>query len=53
MCQNCDDPEMAEARHGLSRREKLARDEGYGDYMYEQEKDRELEKEMEKEGKDV
>lgn len=42
MC-NCTDPEMHEARHGLSRREKIARDPGYGDWLYEQEKDRRLE----------
>lgn len=46
MCQNCDDPEQYDARHGLSRREKFARDPDYGDWMYEQARDRELEKEQ-------
>lgn len=46
------DPEQYEARHGPSRREKLRRDEGYGDWKLEQAKDRELEKEADKEGKE-
>lgn len=50
MCQKCDDPEQYEARHGLSRRERLRNDPDYGDYMYEQMRDRELEKEADKEG---
>ena len=45
----CDDPEQAEKRHGLSRRERLARDPDYADWLYEQRKDREIEKEMDKE----
>ena len=43
----CTDPEMAEARHGLSRRERLQRDPDYGDWLYEQEKDRRMEEEEE------
>lgn len=42
----CSDEEQAEARHGLSQREKLARDPDYGDWMYEQARDRELDKEQ-------
>lgn len=38
MC-DCTDEEMAEARHGLSRRERLERDPSYADWVYEQEKD--------------
>ena len=44
----CDDPEMAEQRHALSRGERLARDPDYADWLHEQRKDRELEKEMDK-----
>lgn len=47
-----DDPEQYEARHGLSRRERLQRDPAYGDWLYEQQRDKELEKEMDKEGSD-
>lgn len=47
----CSDEEQADARHGLSRREKLARDPDYGDWLYEQEKDRKMEEEDEKGGK--
>jgi len=47
-CGNCDDSEQAEQRHGLSQRERLARDPNYADWLYEQRKDREIEKEMDK-----
>lgn len=41
----CTDEEMAEARHGLSRRERLRNDPDYGDWMYEQKRDRKMEAE--------
>lgn len=44
----CTDPEQADMKHGLSRREKLRNDPAYGDYLYEQARDRELEKEADK-----
>lgn len=47
MCQNCDDPEIAEIRHGLSRHERLQRDPAYADWVYEQERDRDRAKEKE------
>ena len=53
MCQNCDDPEQYEAKHGPSRRDRLRNDPDYGDWLYEQRKDREIEKEIDKEGTDV
>lgn len=51
MCQNCDDPEQYEAKHGPSRRDRLRNDPDYGDWLYEQQKDKEMEKEMDKEEK--
>lgn len=46
------DEEQYEAKHGPSRRDRLRNDPDYGDWLYEQRKDKELEKEMGKEGKD-
>lgn len=46
----CSDEEMADMKHGLSRRERLRNDPDYGDWLYEQKRDRELEKESDKEG---
>lgn len=40
MCSNCMDPEEFEARHGLTDRQKRERDPMYGDWLYEQERDR-------------
>lgn len=51
-CGGCTDEDMADMKHGLSTREKLRRDPDYGDWVYEQERDKELEKEMDKEKKD-
>lgn len=47
-CGGCTDEEQADRKHGLSRGEKLRRDPDYGDYLYEQEKDKKMEVEDEK-----
>lgn len=47
-CGGCSDEEMADMKHGLSRRERLRRNPDYGDWLYEQERDKKLEVEDEK-----
>lgn len=41
-----DDPEQYENRHRPSRRDRLRYDPNYGDYLYDQKKDKEIEKNM-------
>ena len=42
-CNHCQDQDEYDTRHGLSRRERLQRDPDYGDWLLEQEKDRNVE----------
>lgn len=45
------DPESYAHAHGLSKRERCIRDPAYGDWLFEQEKDRRIEEEIDAEGR--
>ena len=49
MCGLCFDQDEYDTRHGLSRRERLQRDPDYGDWLLEQEKDKEMDNLTQKE----